>query len=239
MVAHSVLSRAKFALTYSCGFIDSTGGLCYPPEIARKDGVGHVFQEAMPQWSIMKQSSFFLCDGVRRQWWGLFLAGLGLCGGVLLCAPADGHAGENHSKAKPTSVPRPEPEFRIVDLDVTPTPYEPGSGPLQFSVTVQLPRELNGAVILEVTALISLPSKTSLRFLTHRQPIERPLSGNGENERPKISIELSWDGQDHRKQPATAGIYSYEVRTKLLANGEKGPRTMMVAWPKRGTLEVR
>ena len=169
----------------------------------------------------------------------MFLAGLGLCGSVLLCAPADSRAAENHSRVKPASIARPEPEFRIVDLNVTPTPYEPGNGPLQFSVTVQLPRELDSAVILEVTSLISSPSKTSLRFLTHRQPIEWPLARTSENERPKISIDLSWDGQDHRKQLAAAGIYSYEVRTKLLANGERGPRTRMVAWPKRGTVEVR
>lgn len=52
-------------------------------------------------------------------------------------------------------------------------------------------------------------------------------------------VELVWDGQDHRKQVAGVGTYSYEVRTKLLANGERGLRTMMVAWPKRGTLEVK
>jgi hypothetical protein len=54
-----------------------------------------------------------------------------------------------------------------------------------------------------------------------------------------VSVELAWDGQDHRKQLAGVGIYSYEVRTKLLANGEKGLRTVMVAWPKRGLLEVK
>ncbi len=171
---------------------------------------------------------------VKGQRLGLFLATLGLCGSVLLCFPAD-----SCSKMKPASIPRQEPEFRIVDLNVTPTTYEPGKGPLQFAVIVQLPRELDGAVILEVTSLITSPSKTSLRFLTHRQPIERSLNRNGENDRLRVSIDLSWDGQDHRKQLAAAGTYSYEVRTKLLANGEKGPRTMMVAWPKRGTLEVK
>jgi hypothetical protein len=29
------------------------------------------------------------------------------------------------------------------------------------------------------------------------------------------------------------------LRAKLLSNGEKGPRTQMVSWPKRGTLEIR
>ena len=31
----------------------------------------------------------------------------------------------------------------------------------------------------------------------------------------------------------------FEVRAKLLANGEKGPRTQTVGWPKRGTIEVK
>lgn len=150
---------------------------------------------------------------------------------LALSCPVDGLA-----KTKPPRTPRPEPELKIIELNVTPTPYQAGNGPLEFAVTVQLPKELNGATILEVTSLISSPSKTSLRFLSHRQPIQRPDSGT---ERPTVSIQLSWDGQDHRKQLAGPGIYAYEVRTKLLTNGEKGPRTMMVAWPKRGTVEVK
>lgn len=90
-----------------------------------------------------------------------------------------------------------------------------------------------------MTSLISSPSKTSLRFLTHRQPVQIESTRNGEQERRKVVVELVWDGQDHRKQVAGVGTYSYEVRTKLLANGERGLRTMMVAWPKRGTLEVK
>lgn len=164
----------------------------------------------------------------------LILGLLGICLCLTTFFPIDGLA-----KTKPPRVPRPEPELKILDLNIAPTPYAPGNGPLQFSVTVQLPKELNGATILEVTSLISSPSKTSLRFLTHRQPVQVPAAADGGTERPKLSIQLSWDGQDHRKQLAGPGTYTYEVRTKLLTNGEKGPRTMMVAWPKRGTLEVR
>ncbi len=159
---------------------------------------------------------------------------LGLCGGLILFFPTD-----SLSKIKPPRVPRPEPELKIVELNIAPTPYTPGNGPLQFDVTVQLPKEVESSTLLEVTSLISSPSKTSLRFLTHRQPVELAIAKHNETERGKVSIELSWDGQDHRKQVAGAGTYSYEVRTKLLVNGEKGPRTRMVAWPKRGTLEVR
>lgn len=158
---------------------------------------------------------------------------LALCGCLAAFSPADGL-----SKVKPSRVPRPEPELKIVELNIAPTPYTLGDGPLQFSVTIQLPREVDGSAILEVTSLISSPSKTSIRFLTHRQPVLIP-AGNGGMERPKVSVELAWDGQDHRKQLAEVGTYSYEVRTKLLANGEKGLRTVMVAWPKRGILEVR
>ena len=160
------------------------------------------------------------------------LAAIWCCFNVLV--PVEAEAGK-----KTNRIPRPEPELKIVDLNIAPNPFVLSNGPLQFSVTVQLPKELNGATILEVTSLISSPSKTSLRFLTHRQPVEVSAGENGSPDRERLSVELSWDGQDHRKQPAGAGIYAYEVRTKLLANGEKGPRTIMVAWPKRGTLEVK
>ena len=164
----------------------------------------------------------------------LLLMLLTICGCLAAFLPAD-----SLSKMKPSRIPRPEPELKIVDLNIAPTPYILGNGPLQFFVTVQLPKDVNGSAILEVTSLISSPSKTSLRFLTHRQPVLILSTGNGELERSKVSVELAWDGQDHRKQLAGVGTYSYEVRTKLLANGEKGLRTVMVAWPKRGTLEVR
>ncbi len=164
----------------------------------------------------------------------LLLGVLTLCGGLSTFYPADGL-----SKVKSPRVSRPEPELKIVGLNIAPTPFTLGNGPLQFSVTVQLPKEVDGDMILEVTSLISSPSKTSLRFLTHRQTIQVLSAVDGEMERSKVSVELAWDGQDHRKQLAGVGTYSYEVRTKLLANGEKGLRTLMVAWPKRGTLEVR
>jgi len=162
------------------------------------------------------------------------LALLTLCGSLAVFLPAD-----SHSKVKPTRIPRPEPELKIVTLNIAPTPYTLGNGPLQFSVTVQLPKEVDRDMILEVTSLISSPSKTSLRFLTHRQAVPIPSTTDGETERSKVSVELAWDGQNHRKQLSGVGTYSYEVRTKLLANGEKGLRTVMVAWPKRGTLEVK
>ncbi len=146
---------------------------------------------------------------------------------------------EGLSKAKPQRAPRPEPEIKIIELTVAPTPYSPENGPLEFSVTVRLPRELNGATILEVSSLISSPSKTSIRFLSSRERVQAKVPNGSGEAPPTLSVRLLWDGQDHRKQPAGAGTYSYEVATKLLMDGEKGLRTMMVAWPKRGTIEVK
>ncbi|MCS6897357.1 MAG: hypothetical protein NZM29_05230, partial [Nitrospira sp.] len=150
-----------------------------------------------------------------------WMAGLGAAG-LFLCFSVFG-AIDGEARPKPDRIPRQEPELKIVDLKIDPVPFEPGNGPLQIMVTVQLPKELDGASILEVTSLISSPSKTSIRFLSHRQPVEVPQADDGVADRPRLSVELFWDGQDHRKQQAAAGVYSYEVRTKLLADGEKGP----------------
>jgi hypothetical protein len=54
-----------------------------------------------------------------------------------------------------------------------------------------------------------------------------------------VRIHLSWDGLDHNKQPAPPGSYDYMVRAKLLSNGEKGQKTQMLSWPKRGTFLVK
>lgn len=157
--------------------------------------------------------------------------------GLILCVAL--LAGLAEAKTKVPRAPRPEPELKIVEVTLSPSPYSPAAGSLEISTVVQLPKELNGATLLEVSSLVTSPSKTSIRFLTTRSEL-RPhsLSTNG-GEPPRTTVTLTWDGLDHKKAPAGTGLYRYEIRGKLLANGEKGPRTMMVSWPKRGTLEVK
>lgn len=218
------------SLVHSRRFVDSPGMLCYPPRDAlrlHRSGRAALVQENMGSGFSLKTSR-----NLHRT--RLLFGLLTLCASLMAVFPA-----ESLSKVKPPRVPRPEPQLKIVGLNIAPTPYALGNGPLQFSVTIQLPKEVDGSTILEVTSLISSPSKSSLRFLTYRQPIQVPPAVDGETGRSKVSVELAWDGQDHRKQLAGVGMYSYEVRTKLLANGEKGLRTVMVAWPKRGLLEVK
>ncbi|MGH7216238.1 MAG: hypothetical protein ACREIG_03260 [Nitrospiraceae bacterium] len=157
-----------------------------------------------------------------------------LCAALLFLIPPAASA-----KSKLPRTPRPEPELKILDLNVSPNPYTISSGPLQFSALVQLPKELDGVTLLEVSSFITSPSKNSLRFLTTRTPLEPHAASTDGAAPPRISILLTWDGLDQKKIPARAGLYNFEVRAKLLANGEKGPRTQMVAWPKRGTVEVK
>lgn len=163
-------------------------------------------------------------------------------GGLLLLTPFPGDPAE--AKRKP--VQRTQPELRIVSVTASPESYVPQDGSLDFTIEVQLPRDLEGATILEVSSLISSPSKRSFRFLSTRQPVGAPatgepvVTGSPDSAQPlRVGITLSWDGTDQTRQVVGNGKYGYEVRAKLLAVSEKGPRTQMVSWPKRGTVEVK
>ena len=151
------------------------------------------------------------------------------------------------AKTKHKSAPAREPELKIINLTISPVPYAPNKGPLDFTVIVQLPKEVDDALMLEVSSLVTSPSMTSLRFLSTRQPITRHESAaiiagsaSTEEQEPKrVRIHLSWDGLDHNKQPAPPGSYDYMVRAKLLRNGEKGQKTQMSSWPKRGSFLIK
>lgn len=189
---------------------------------------------------VTRQSSMTICRSLFKPCSELFVTSSGRVAWVLLCAALllwttlDASA-----KSKPNRAPRPEPELKILDLNVSPNPYTVSSGSLQFSALVQLPKELNGATLLEFSSFITSPSKNSLRFLTIRKPLDPHAASTDGAAPPRIAVLLTWDGLDQMKIPAGAGLYNFEVRAKLLANGEKGPRTQMVAWPKRGTVEVK
>jgi hypothetical protein len=166
--------------------------------------------------------------------WRRRVAWVLLCAVLLLCIPPAASA-----KSKPHRAPRPEPELKILNLNISPSPYIVSSGSLQFAALVQLPKELDGATLLEVSSFITSPSKNSLRFLTVRKPLEPHAASTNGAGPPRVAVLLTWDGLDQKKISSEAGLYQFEVRAKLLANGEKGPRTQMVSWPKRGTVEVK
>ncbi len=140
-------------------------------------------------------------------------------------------------------VPHPEPELKILTLLAAPMPYRPQDGPFHFIATVQLPKDTNEQLMLEVSALVTSSSMTSLRFLSIRQPVNMHVLAHthtdGDPSQKRVHIDLAWDGLDHNKHQVPIGSYEYEVRVKLLSNGEKGQRTQMLAWPKRGKFVVK
>jgi hypothetical protein len=162
---------------------------------------------------------------------------------LLLLIPAPEVAAKTKSKAAPAR----EPELKIVDLIIGPLPYVPERGPLDFTVIVQLPKEVNDALMLEVSSLVTSSSMTSLRFLSNRRSVtdHQPSTvvaapHSGDEPAPKrVRIHLSWDGLDHNKQLAPRGSYEYMVRAKLLSNDGKGQKTQMLSWPKRGTFTIK
>ncbi len=144
--------------------------------------------------------------------------------------------------AKPKPAKTKPPDLRIVTVIFSPEPFSLTSGALELAVEVELPADVNGATILEVSSFISSPSRRFMRFLSDRQPLEFPVEAEqaeAPGGKPRVLVKLIWDGTDQARQPVMSGLYRYEVRAKLLAVGESGPRTQMVSWPKRGTLEVK
>ncbi len=135
------------------------------------------------------------------------------------------------------------PELKIVSVLISPPSYVPGNGTLDFTIEIELPKEIDRHLLLEVSTLISSPSMRSMRFLSSRQSLDKPARGVSTapppDIKPRVEVILTWDGMDQSKELVGIGTYDYEIRAKLLVVGENGARTYMNAWPKRGTLALK
>ena len=131
--------------------------------------------------------------------------------------------------------PTPKPPLKIVDITTSPVPFAPGRGSLAFTVTVELPKNLDQFDLLEVSSLISVPTRRSIRFLVSRQPLNRVIIENG---KPHVKTTLHWDGKDQTRKHVPQGTYTYEARAKLMAHEEGFARAKIVSPFARGTLEV-
>jgi len=127
------------------------------------------------------------------------------------------------------------PPLKILDISTSPMPFAPGNGPLTITVDVGLPKNLSDVDLLEVSSMISFPTKRSIRFLYNRLPIEE-IQGS-ENSR-KISTTFLWDGKDHTDRLVSAGTYKYEIRAKLMSKKDGPARVKIVSLRARGDLEV-
>lgn len=128
------------------------------------------------------------------------------------------------------------PPLKIIDVTASPVPYTLGTGLLELQIEVELPNNLKEADVLEVSSLITSPSKRSMRFLSNRQPIDIQPDSSGKSH---VATTLFWDGMDQTNTFVSEGPYHYEVRAKLITVWKDGYRTTMVSLRKRGVLDVK
>lgn len=131
--------------------------------------------------------------------------------------------------------PTPKPPLKIVDITTSPVPFAPGHGHMAFTVTVELPENLDQFDFLEVSSLISVPTRRSIRFLVSRQPLNAVVSEDG---KPHVKTTLLWDGKDQTREHVRQGTYTYQARAKLMAREEGFTRAKIVSPFARGTLDV-
>ena len=157
----------------------------------------------------------------------------------MLCLLA---AGDGLSYAAKPKVKARPPDLKILSVDPMPLPFFVNESPLTLTITVELPKNLPDKALLNVTTLITSPSKSSIRLLENNQPLtDKTLAGaDTENGGPRrIKIVQRWDGTDQTKQIVSDGLYDYQVQAKLMVVGKNGPVTRETAWKKRGTIDVR
>ncbi len=131
--------------------------------------------------------------------------------------------------------PTPKPPLKIVDITTSPVPFALGHGPMALTVTVELPQNSDQFDLLEVSSLISVPTRRSIRFLVSRQPLDTVIIEDG---RPRMKTTLLWDGKDQTRKHVRQGTYSYEARAKLMVHEEGFTKAKIVSPFARGTLDV-
>lgn len=157
----------------------------------------------------------------------------------MLCLLAAGDGLGHAAKPKATAHP---PNLKILSVDPTPLPFVVTARPLTLTIVVELPKTLPEEALLNVTTLITSPSKSSIRVLESRQPLTDKTVTDAalENDNPRrIEVVQVWDGTDQTKRVVSDGIYNYQVVAKLMAPGKNGPLTRETSWKRRGSFEVR
>lgn len=124
---------------------------------------------------------------------------------------------------------------KISEVVLSPDPFILGKSALQLAVLVALPASLNGANVLEVSAMITSPTRRSISFVVHRRLVDDQES-NGRN--LTVPMVLVWDGKDQYHQLVADGSYFYELQAKLMEDQGYGPRTKIVSHRVHGTLEA-
>lgn len=124
---------------------------------------------------------------------------------------------------------------KIADVVLSPDPFILGKSALTLTMLVELPSSLNGANVLEVSAMITSPTRRSMSFVAHRRLVD-DQEAKGRN--LTVPMVLVWDGKDQYRQLVDDGSYFYELQAKLMEDQGYGPRTKIVSHRVHGTLEA-
>lgn len=143
------------------------------------------------------------------------------------------------AKAKPKVRGMP-PDLKIRSVDPAPLPFVPDEASLTMTIMVELPKVVPEGALLDVTTMITSPSRLSIRLLSDRQLLPGRTAEEAKNgEASLVEIVQTWDGTDHTKRLVPAGTYEYQVQAKLMVIGKNGPLTRKTSWKKKGSFEVK
>ena len=177
------------------------------------------------QKKFVKHVKEMRCPLIGVNWPKLMVIGLGLVLSVFLCEQVD-------AKKKRKRFISP---VKVEEVATSPDPFIIGQGPLTLSLMVEVPLSAIGSKILEVSALITSPTRRSMSFVSHRLSLAEATQGGLLS---LVPVELVWDGKDQYDQLVADGSYFYEIQAKVMEDKGNGPRTKIVSHRVQGTLEA-
>ena len=124
---------------------------------------------------------------------------------------------------------------KVEEVVTSPDPFIIGQSPLTISMMVKLPGSVKSTSILEVSALITSPTRRSMSFVSRRLPFAKATQGGRLR---FVPVELEWDGKDQYDHFVPDGSYFYEIQAKLMEDTDNGHRTKIVSHKIQGTLEA-
>ena len=124
---------------------------------------------------------------------------------------------------------------KVEEVATSPDPFIIGQGPLTISMRVKVPLSGIDGKVLEVSGLITSPTRRSMSFLSQRLSLAEVTQ---EGTLSLVPVELVWDGKDQNDQFVADGSYYYEIQAKVMEDEGYGPRTKIVSHRVQGTLEA-
>ena len=124
---------------------------------------------------------------------------------------------------------------KVEEVSTSPDPFIIGQSPLTLSMMVKVPLAGLDDKVLEVSALITSPTRRSMSFVSRRLPLAEVTQGGLLR---SVPIDLVWDGKDQYEKLVADGSYFYEIQAKVMEEEGYGPRTKMVSHRIQGTLKA-